>query len=58
MEIIASIIGLLVIIGYFINIENVKKIRIKQEAIYKVLAEQNNLLSEQVNIMKDSYKKD
>jgi len=52
MEIIASIIGLLVLIGYFVQIENVKKIKFKQEAIYKLLAEQNNLLSEQITIMK------
>jgi hypothetical protein len=53
MEVIASIIGFLVLAGYFIQIENVKKIKVKQEAIYKLLAEQNNLLSEQITIMKD-----
>jgi len=56
MEVIASIVGFLVIIGYFINIENVKKIRNKQNAIYKLMAEQNNLLSEQITIMKDGAK--
>jgi hypothetical protein len=33
MEVIGSIIALLVLIGYFIQIENVKKIRNKQDAI-------------------------
>jgi hypothetical protein len=53
MEVIGSIIGLLVLIGYFILIGNVKSIKIKQESIYKLLAEQNNLLSEQITLMKD-----
>jgi hypothetical protein len=56
MEVIGAIIGLLVLIGYFIQIENVKKIRNKQDAIYMLLAEQNNLMSQQLDLFKDHYR--
>jgi hypothetical protein len=58
METIISIIGLLVLIAFIILTENVKKIKNRQEMIYKVLADQSNLLSEQITIMKGEYKPD
>ena len=56
MEFIASILGLLMIIGFFVIVQTVKKIRYKQDLIYKLIAEQNNLLSEQITIMKGNYR--
>ena len=56
MEFIASILGLLMIIGFFVIVQTVKKIRYKQDLIYKLIAEQNKLLSEQITIMKGNYR--
>jgi len=56
MEIIISIISLFLIIGFFVIVETIKKIRTKQDHMYKLMKEQNDLLSEQITIMKGIYK--
>jgi hypothetical protein len=58
MEVIASIIGFLAIIGFFILCNDVGKMRTAQKQTNKFLAEQNNLLSEQINLIKEAIRKD
>ena len=58
MEIIISIISLFLIIGFFVIVETIKKIRTWQDQMYKLMKEQNDLLSEQLTIMKGNYKVD
>lgn len=52
MEVIASIIGFFAIIGFFILCNDVGKMRTAQKQANKLLAEQNNLLSEQITLLK------
>ena len=52
MEVIASIIGFFAIIGFFILCNGVRKMRTAQKQANKLLAEQNNLLSEQITLLK------
>jgi len=56
MEIIILVISLFLIIGFFVIVETIKKIRTKQDHMYKLMKEQNDLLSEQLTIMKGNYK--
>jgi len=58
MEVLASILGLFMIIGFFVIVQTIKKIIYKQDLMYKLIAEQNNLLNEQITIMKGNYKPD
>lgn len=55
MEVIGAILSLFIIIGFFVIVQTVKKIKYKEDLIYKLLADQNNLLSEQITIMKGNY---
>jgi len=58
MEFIAGIIGLLLIVGFFRIVQLVNKMKYKQDMMYKLMAEQNALLSEQITIMKGNYNPD
>jgi hypothetical protein len=57
MEVLSAILGLLIICGFFVIVQTVKKIKYKQDLIYKLMAEQNNLLSEQITIMRDQLER-
>ncbi len=58
MEILIGFISLLALVGFFILCSDIGKMRTAQKQTNKFLAEQNNLLSEQITIMRSQNSKD
>jgi len=55
MEVIAGILSLIMIVAFFSMHANLRKLLNTQNDSYTLLKEQNNLLSEQLTILKGNY---
>jgi hypothetical protein len=58
MEVVIGIISLFMIVAFFGIGNNLRKLLNTQNAALKAIHEQNNLLSEQITILKGDYKPD